>query len=103
MSEHDCIKQLIANRWWGEVERFVHPLPKEARQHLFGERRSVAARPGNPSTTGSPATDECEGGGSRAAAVARNAALRSEGKNYPDFYEVQCSSNWSRVDGSQDF
>lgn len=42
MSEHDCIKQLIANRWWGEVERLVHPLQNEARQHLFGERRSVA-------------------------------------------------------------
>lgn len=104
MSEHDCIKHLIADRWWGEVEQLVHPIQNEARQHLLGGRRSVAIA---LETQVSQLTQRLMK--VRAAAQHRlrrlelDAALRSEGKKYPDFYEVQCSSSWSKFDGSQDF
>ena len=86
--EHDYIKQLIVDRWWGEVECFVYPLRDSSRQHLFSGRLGKAIV---LETQAAHLAQHLINKRTRAEDQLRwlelDTALRSEGKNYPDVYE----------------
>ena len=88
MNEHDYIKQLIVDRWWGEVERQVYPLQDKARQNLYeGQRDSAIASEAQVMQHLQQLMNDRAAAEERLRWLLLDAALRREGKNYPDVYE----------------
>jgi hypothetical protein len=101
----DYIKQLIVDRWWGEVERLAHPLQDEVgRLFQIGQFDAACVLEVEVSQLLQQLMFERVAAEDRLRWLQLDAAPRCEGKNYPDFYEEVCGrSIGSNCGESQEF
>ena len=101
--EHDYIRQLIMDRWWGEVECFVYPLRDSSRQHLFsGRLGEVIALETQAAHLAQHLMNERTRAEDQLRWLELDTALRSEGKNYPNVYEC-CAIRTLKFHESEEF
>lgn len=88
ISEHDYIKDLITDRWWAEVESRVHPLQYQVRSLLHkGRYKEVYELEEQIKQLTQQLMNECIAAEDRLHWLELDAALRQEGKTYPNVYE----------------